>query len=372
MLWERALPKSAIDVIGPAFEHTRQQLLQPFRFGQWARLALLGLATGELTAGGSSNGGLRSLASMPSRFPHPSQNLVDPKDIFRGLDPAILGMMVAVLVMGGIILFVVWTYMASVSRFVLFESVLRKRAELSRGWARWHRQGMRFFGWNLAMAIVSMAVGIVLLIPLFVPLVAAARSGHFDPSILLAFLPWLLVLAVFGFLMILIAVLAKDFVVPIMAVEDVGVIEGWRRLLAMMTEAKGSYAAYVGTKVVLSISASVVFGIFSGILAFLLLLPVAVAGVAVFLFARGAGLTWDVFTITAAMVVGAVLLVVLMYVIALVCVPIAVFFPAYAMYFLAERLPRLHGLLYPAPIPVAGSATLPHPPPIPPTPEPIG
>jgi hypothetical protein len=46
---------------------------------------------------------------------------------------------------------------------------------------------------------------------------------------------------------------------------------------------------------------------------------------------------------------------------------VAVFFPAYAMYFFAERYPDLHALLYPPP-PAA------EPPPIPPlspTPAPI-
>jgi len=37
---------------------------------------------------------------------------------------------------------------------------------------------------------------------------------------------------------------------------------------------------------------------------------------------------------------------VLLYVIALVCVPVAVFFPAYAMYFFAECYPALHGADY--------------------------
>ena len=33
---------SAVDAIAPAFEHTKQQLLQPFQLSQWAKLALVG------------------------------------------------------------------------------------------------------------------------------------------------------------------------------------------------------------------------------------------------------------------------------------------------------------------------------------------
>src|ERR1051326_8080746 len=45
------MPASALDVIGPAFQHTINQLFKPFRFGQWTRLAFTGLLAGELSGG---------------------------------------------------------------------------------------------------------------------------------------------------------------------------------------------------------------------------------------------------------------------------------------------------------------------------------
>ena len=49
------MPISAVDAISPAIEHTKRQLLQPFRFGQWMRLAVVGLLAGELSSGGGCN-----------------------------------------------------------------------------------------------------------------------------------------------------------------------------------------------------------------------------------------------------------------------------------------------------------------------------
>ena len=46
---------SAVDSIRPAFQHTKQQLFRPFRFGQWTRLALVGLFAGEMSSGGGCN-----------------------------------------------------------------------------------------------------------------------------------------------------------------------------------------------------------------------------------------------------------------------------------------------------------------------------
>jgi hypothetical protein len=55
----------------------------------------------------------------------------------------------------------------------------------------------------------------------------------------------------------------------------------------------------------------------------------------------------------------------MLYVIALACVPMAVFFPAYAMYFIAERFPALRARLYP---PLPSGPLPPQSPPLAPAP----
>ena len=84
-----------------------------------------------------------------------------------------------------------------------------------------------------------------------------------------------------------------------------------------------------------------------------------------------AGLTWNLYTITLAVVVGTIAIFSLLYVISLISVPAVVFFPAYSIYFFASRYPALDALLYPAP-PPAMPPPPPDPPPLLPTPEPIG
>jgi hypothetical protein len=368
---EFALPKSAVDVIGPAFEHTRKQLIETFRVGQWARLAVLALATGEMSSGSGCNSGFKALSSLPSRFPSPSQNFVDPGDVLSGLGlgPGVIISMVIVAAAGFLILGLVYLYVSSVSRFQLFESVLRRNCELGESWRRWQGQGLRYFGWQLALSIVGLGVAGILFIPVLLPLVPILKSHRAPgPGFLLALLPMILVFMVFGLIMALIGLLTKDFVIPLMAVDNLGVIEGWRRLLQIMKGQKGACAGYVGMKIVMAIGASVVFGIASGIVAAIVMVPFVILGVVVVLLGHSGGLSWNAITITAAIVAGTILLAVLLYVIALVCVPVAVFFPAYAIYFFAERYPALHAQLYPP----APPAVPPPAPPFAPMPEPIG
>jgi len=49
---------SAIESISPAFARTKQLLFQPFRFGLWARLAVVAVITGEAGVGGGGGGSI--------------------------------------------------------------------------------------------------------------------------------------------------------------------------------------------------------------------------------------------------------------------------------------------------------------------------
>jgi hypothetical protein len=362
---ELALARSAIDVIGPAFEHTKQQLLKPFNLGQWGRIALLAMATGEMSSGGGCNS-----FHFPSTFPtHRAQsNFVGPADLLKGIDPALVGTLLMVAMFGGIVLLVVWVYVSSISRFVLYDTVVRRHCDMAPAWDRWHSQGMRFFWWQLVLMVFSLGLTALLLFPLIVPLIQVIKSqGNVSPSFFLAFIPFLGLFFVFWLCMMLIVVLTKDFVVPVMAVDGVGVIEGWRRLIAMMGADPGNYAGYIGMKIVLAIGAGIVFSIVTGIVVVILMIPGAIIGVAVALFAKSAGFAWNAMTITIAVVVGILLFGALLYLVAFLCVPVAIFFPAYALYFLADRYPGLYAQLYGAPVTPTPAWT-----PAFPTPAPIG
>ncbi len=340
--------KSAVDVISTAFAHAADQLAEPFRFGQWARLALLALATGELSSGGGCSNVLRGI---PTQFPKPSHNFIDPKDMLQGIDPALIATLFLVVVGGGLVLMLVWIYVASVSRFVLFEAVLKKNCDpLSEGWQRWQGPGFRYFGWQLILSVISLAVAAVLFIPILLPVLAMMKNHQQPrPEILLALLPMLLIFGIFSSVIILINLFSKDFLVPLMALDGVGVFEGWRRLWAMIKSEPLSYAGYVAMKVVLAIGASVVFGILSGIAAAVVIVPSALVVVAIVILSKSGTFGWNAVTITAGVVAVMIVLAIVMYLVALVCVPVAVFFPAYAMYFFAERFPTLHARLYPPP-----------------------
>ena len=179
------------------------------------------------------------------------------------------------------------------------------------------------------------------------------------------------VVLVFVVAQLVVHVMTKDFVVPQMALEEISAIEGWRRLWPQIMTEKGGYAAYIGMKIVMAIGAAIILGVVSAIVVLLFLIPVGGLGAVAVIAGMAAGMTWNLYTITLAVVVVSLAIVLMLYVISLISVPAVVFFPAYAIYFFAARYPALDALLHPAPPPPMISPS-PEPPPLPPAPEPIG
>ena len=368
------MPISAVDTITLAFQHTKRQLVQPFRFWQWTRLAVVGLLAGEMGSGGFN---------VPSNFNIPQQtgnsrHLVDSG--LGSIDPALLAGLIAVLLVAGLTFVVIMMYVGSVMRFILFDSVLAKECHIRQGWSRRQSPGWRYFLWQLGYTLATLA-GVVVL--LGIPAALAFGMGWFTAPrehVLGLVLGGIVVFFLMLFFFVTAAVvhlLTKDFVVPQMALEGIGAMEGWRRLWPLLKGEQGGYAVYVLMKIVLAIGAGIVVTVASLILGLLVAIPTALLGIVAVLTGKSAGLTWNVFTITVAVVVGCILLAAFLYLIALISVPVIVFFPAYSIYFFAPRYRALSLVLYPPPPKAPGFGTTgapppDEPPPLPLTPQTIG
>jgi hypothetical protein len=147
--------------------------------------------------------------------------------------------------------------------------------------------------------------------------------------------------------------------VPQMALENIGAMEGWRRLLTRVQQEKVGYAGYIGMKLVLAIAAAIIFGIITFVVLLLVLIPVGGFGLVAVLGGKAAGLSWNVFTIAAAVMAAVWLLALLVAIVSLIYVPAMVFFPAYSIYFFAPRYPPLADLLWPMPSPPLSPVPLP-------------
>jgi hypothetical protein len=331
--------RNAIDVIAPAWEHMRQ-ILFPLRWAVWWRVALLGLVTGELHSGNGLGG---------FNYRVPSSHAHDNLALYAGMPPAWVIVAIALGITALFVLMVVFTYVASVCRFILFESVLTRRLALRAGWRKWQPQGLRLFGFNLVIMLVSLTMLLAIVVPAF--LFAFHRVGGNPRGHLLLLIGGgallLTVLLIVFFAISLVYVLVKDFVVPQMALEDVSVMEGWRRLWTQIGQERGAYAGYIGMKIVLALGAALAIGIAMLVLILILLIPGVIIALIMVALKSVFGLAFLVVLIPIAIVA----LFALIFAIGLLGSPISIFFPAYSMHFFADRYPPLAALLYPPPPP---------------------
>lgn len=347
------MPISAVDSVTPAIDHTKEQLFRPFRFGQWTRLAFVGLFAGEIGSGGGCN------FHVPSSTGTHHRNLM----AFPAWDPALLVPLILIAVIVVPVLWLLFIYINSRMRFVLFDSVIAKKCEVRQMWRERGGPALQYFVWQIAFSAVSLGA-MVLFIGL--PALTAFALGWFSvprehlAGLILGGIAVFFLFMGMMLLVLLIHVFTKDFVVPQMALEGISAFEAWRRLLRLVDSERSRYAGYAGMKLILSIGAAFAVGIAAIILIIAVLLPIGGLGFISVLLGQGAGLTWNVFTITLAVVAGSIVLLFLLYGVSLISVPVIVFFPAYSIQFFSARYAPLARLIYPAPpIPPAGPPSVP-------------
>jgi len=343
-----AKPLSAVDCIAPAFAQTKRQLFAPFRLKRWARMALICLITGEFAGGG---GGPSGNFNLPTSHPRSGKSLFAIPNIdwskFLPWLPWILA--------GVVLLFLfifLWIYVASVYRFVLFDSVLHDRCELKGSWRRWEPCGRSYFYWCLAVFVVTTAgSGLLIGVPLFI----AWRAGLFHlpgqhlAALILGGAALLFLMVAFFVLIAVVGLFTKDFCVPIMAMENVGALDAWRRLLPMLAAEKMAFTGYVLMKIVLAIGSAIIFGIITFLTLIVLLIPLGIAGVIIFFGGKAMGLTLNVATISILVVMGGIILTGFLYLIALISTPPMVFFQSYVLHFIGSRYETLGVVLFPPP-----------------------
>jgi hypothetical protein len=134
-----------------------------------------------------------------------------------------------------------------------------------------------------------------------------------------------------------------------LALESIGPVEAWRRLFAMIGRQKGSYAGYIGMKIVLAMAAGILMAIAGIILILILLIPAVIAALIAYFIFTGAGIGWNVLTITLAVAAAVVFAAVFVFVLAMASVPVVTFFQSYVLQFFGSRYDRLAALVYPEP-----------------------
>jgi hypothetical protein len=355
---------SAIDAFSPAFTRVGTLLFQRFRLGIWLRFGLIGLLGGGLVTAGGGGGSNLNLQNLNSRFPS-GQAPPEFADIARAIRSIHLADYIQYFVAGFIaivVLALVFQYLFCRFRFILFDAVVNGQPEIRKGWNKYGSQANRYFGFWLAYRFTYWGA---LFLVVGVPLLHAYKAGVFSrdnslPELFAVFAPIGLSLLVMGICFAVVSTLVKDFVLPVLALDDFTLGDAWSAVWRVVSSEPGAWALYMVMKLVSAFLAGIAVGIAFVIALIPSLIIVGIpAGILI-----GIG----VFIIKAGSVVGggilcgiAVLLIVagIFFVLLLLSAPVSVFFASYAFYFFGGRYPKLAALLWPQPIPPAPQPMMP-------------
>ena len=330
-------------------------LFHPFRPGTWLKMGFIGyLGGGIVLASSGFNFRAPVVPSTPHRDASP-----DAADIYQAVRHIHLADYFHVFVIAAVVIAVialVFLYLFSRFRFILFDSVISGRPVIGRGWRLYASQANRYFGFWLVFRLVHLAV-MFLIVGL--PLLHAYRNGVFSgDNSLPAFFTIIASIALgalaASIIFAVISTLAKDFVMPVLALDDLVLADAWSAVWRVVASEPGAWAAYMGLKLLCSVGA----GLCLAIAFFIVVLPAFVVigipagilvAVGVLMFKAVGAMAGIVVFCLAGLVLAAGFACLLM----ILGAPVTVFFASYAFYFFGGRYPKLAALLWPQPLPPA-------------------
>lgn len=312
----------ALDSIDDAFDATREFLFPADR-GRWFRLMLIVFFTGGLGSG---------FNFQTSGFDVPGPSPSGPSDA-PALDPDTLAAILLVIVALAVVLVLAFVIIGSVVEFVFVESLRSGEVSIRGYFRRYWRSGLRLFAFRLVFGLLTLVIVAIPFVVVFASLLGgdAPGVGAIFGAILLLTPLLFIVIAIAG----LINGFTTMFVVPIMLVEERGVLSAWRRFWPTLRGQWKQYVAYVFVELGLSVVAGIAVLLINLLALLLVGIPFALlAGLALLALGGVAGLS------TAGIVVlgllGVVFGLVMLVALLLIQVPVQTYFRFYALFVLGD------------------------------------
>lgn len=245
----------ALTTVDESIERTRQ-LLWPPKKGIWIRIALIALFLG---------GGLISPPNL--------DNLSLSSDGVLTMSPDRLGDQVDLMltVASGIVVAgLLYVILSAIFQFVFVDCLSSGSVTLADPFRLRWRKGMHLVGFYLFLLLIILICMVVLTLFFLVPVLTSGTPELV--SLLIAVVQMLILLFLILIPVWIVAILTSDFVVPVMIIDDAGIIAGWCRVITLFSGRWIEAGIYTGLKIMLI----VISGMIIGVAAFLISLPFSI------------------------------------------------------------------------------------------------
>ena len=340
---------SAAEAISPAIQRTRALFFQPFRWSTFLKLSLVAWVTGGVSG--------RRFPSFNSDN-HTLDRIPDLHSPFN-FAPQLIAMIIAAILVT-IVVGLVISYLITRLRFAFFHCLIHNTRQILPGWRLYGAQALRFFWLNLIVGFcfVVVVLGIVLAFGtgIWKLIRNTPAGGHPDVAsiltLVLPLIPIILLLALVGFA---VQMILLDFMLPHFALDNASAGDAWGAAWDRISIEKGAFFIYALLRVILPILASIAIFIVLFIPGVVFAGSVAASEVAIHAAFADATDGASAVGITLAVGIGAIAVVIGLFVAMCIAGPFSTAIREYSLVFYGGRYQRLGDALYPPAPPAAVS-----------------
>ena len=220
---------SVIDAVSGAFERTRRMLFEPFDIGKWfvlgfcAWLANLGESGGGGSGGGPGSPGGGSTGRGGGGLPPEFQAAIDWCEEHLLL---VIALAVALFVLL-VAIWVVLTWLSSRGKFMFLDGVVKNRGAIVEPWRRFRTVANSLFWFRIVVGAIALALFLTIAALGVVIAWEDIQAWQFGERAIIGLLTSGLLLVPWGFAAVLVALLLKDFVVPVMYLRGARTWAAW-------------------------------------------------------------------------------------------------------------------------------------------------
>lgn len=211
------------------WKRMKKALFQPFDINKWFRIGftawLAGLTDCNGGSGGNNTGTKHNDWDEFFRFPEIAKDWLLDNPLWFNL-----------IIIGIILLFIIFsviTWISARGKFMFLFNVANEKSEISKPWHNYRKEGNSLFLWNFFVGWLFIA----LLILFFIHCFQSAKELYYGdlPEVIIFWSVARLVLIFLSGIIIYgyISLFLKDFVVPIMYKNKIGVLRGWGVFLSL-------------------------------------------------------------------------------------------------------------------------------------------
>ena len=258
----------ALQNIEDAAKRTRELLL-PFDWRLWARIAVMAFFVGGVAFPGATTGGDFSSEQDFDMAQYQGSDFFDFTASSMEFNGFSLNMLVLAAVIASLGLALLFGVLRAVFGFVYYQSLLDDNVRIRRNFRKHFVNGLKLFAFEIVAVLLFMLAGALLILPLFVTLFSL---------IITVPLAILLVLAALVFFQF-----TSDFI-PLFVIErEQGILASWQDLYQIIIDEWRQLGLYFVVKTVIGVMVQIAVATASLVFGLLLVLPVGLVAFALYL-----------------------------------------------------------------------------------------